>query len=143
MRGPGSRSSLPGSNMRHADVPAFLTSLTPAERRIATALRRSVRDVLPDAVEAVISCAISYHERRGSGRPGAVVCQIVVREGRVRLDFIRGSWLPDPLELLREDEGRKYKRFVPIDDPRDAAHPGLLDLIEVAGRIGSQRPGRP
>ena len=98
-------------------------------------LRRVVRANAPQVVETVIWGALSYHRPRTGGRVAACVCQIVVRRGQVRLDFVRGSWLPDPCGLLRADGGRKYKRFVPIRTLVAAQRPELAELVRTAAEL--------
>lgn len=113
-------------------VTAWIDALPPPQRRLVTALRRSVRDIAPEAVEALVTNAISFHHPSAAR---GVFVQIVVRSAHVRLDFIRGAWLPDPAGLLHTDQARKYKRFVPISSP-DAAHrPEVCELIEAAWRV--------
>jgi hypothetical protein len=61
------------------------------------------------------------------------LCQIVVKGGQVRLDFIHGIRLADPLGLLQG--GRVSKRFVPIETVADAKRPGIAALIREAAAL--------
>jgi hypothetical protein len=61
------------------------------------------------------------------GRVKGAVCQVVVRAGRVRLDFLHGVRLTDPYRLLAGTA--KSKRHVAIATAADARRPGVAALI--------------
>jgi hypothetical protein len=79
---------------------------------------------------------LSYHRPDLGGRVKGAVCQIVVKKGQVRLDFIHGIRLADPRGLLQGD--RLSKRFVPIGCVADAKAPAVADLIREAGALTRQ-----
>jgi hypothetical protein len=116
-----------------ASVKAFLDGLDPKARPLVQALRRTVRDVAPEVVETVIWDALSYHRPWIGGRVKGAVCQIVVRRGRVRLDFIHGVELHDPDHLLQGTQ--LSKRFFPIERASDALRPEIAWLIDEAARF--------
>jgi hypothetical protein len=83
-------------------VEAFLDALRPDTRQLVLALRNVVRRTVPHAEESLLWGSLSYHRPAVGGRVKGAVCQIVVRGGQVRLDFIHGIWLEDPCGLLQE-----------------------------------------
>src|SRR5205085_11841024 len=99
-----------GQSMRPADLNDFLDLLPPASRQLVVALRAVVRRIVPHAEESLVWRSLSYHRPEIGGRVKGAVCQIVVRRGLVRLDFVHGSRLTDPSSLL---QGKQVsKRFV-------------------------------
>src|SRR6516162_9648139 len=98
--------------MRQADLKAFLDALAPETRKLVLALRDVVRHAVPHAEESLLWGGLSYHRPQVGGRVKGAVCQIVAKDGQVRLDFIHGIRLADPCGVLQED--RLSKRFVPI-----------------------------
>jgi hypothetical protein len=115
------------------DVIRFLERLPPGVRRIVRALRAVVRRIVPYAQESVLWGSLSYHRPNLGGRVKGAVCQIVVKDGRVRLDFIHGVRLADPHGLLQGD--RKSKRFVPIETQADARRLELAELVAEAAAL--------
>jgi hypothetical protein len=111
----------------------FLARLSPGEMRLVRALRRVVRRAAPRARESVVWGALSYHRPEVGGRVKGAVCLVVVKRGRVRLDFIHGARLADPARLLRG--ALKSKRFVPIESVADAERPEIADLVRRAASI--------
>lgn len=105
---------------------------------IVTALRKLVRRLVPEALETTVWGAISFHRPRIGGRVKGAVCQIVVKDGRVRLDFIHGIRLADPSRLLRGDG--LSKRHVPIATVADARRPAIAALIREAAAVWFDAP---
>jgi hypothetical protein len=118
--------------MDSVTIKAFLSSLPPAQRRIVKALRTLVRRTVPDAVESFLWGGLSYHRPDVGGRVKGAVCQIVVKRGTIRLDFIHGIRLTDRARLLH-GEG-KSKRHVAIADAAAARNPQLVRLIKEAAK---------
>jgi len=112
---------------------AFITGLPSATRRLVLALRAVVRRAAPLAEETLLWGGLSYHRPAVGGRVKGAVCQIVVRQGRVRLDFIHGVRLADPEGLLRGD--RVSKRHVPVGGVADAGRPAIAALIREAAAL--------
>jgi hypothetical protein len=73
---------------------------------------------------------LSYHRPQVGGRVKGAFCQIGVKRGHVRLDFIHGIRLADPCGVLQEH--RLSKRFVPISTVADTERPEIADLIREA-----------
>ncbi len=121
----------------HAEVSAFLNSLPPDVRDLVSSLRAAVRRAVPEAEESVLWGGLSYHRPQVGGRVKGAVCQIVVKRGRVRLDFIHGIRLADPSGLLQGDQ--VSKRFVPIATAADAERPEIAALIEEAAAVDPVR----
>jgi hypothetical protein len=116
-----------------ADVRAHLDSLPPKPREIVLALRDVVCRTAPDAEETVLWGGLSYHTPWIGGRVKGALCQITVKRGEVRLEFIHGIRLADPAGLLRGD--RISKRYVPICSIADARRPEVEDLIREASAV--------
>jgi hypothetical protein len=119
--------------VRIDDVRAHLDSLAPEFREIVLALRDVVRRTVPDAKETVLWGSLSYHTPWIGGRVKGALCQIMVKRGEVRLEFIHGIRLADPAGLLRGD--RISKRYVPIRSSAEAERPEILDLLREASTL--------
>jgi len=116
-----------------AGVKAFLDALAPETGELVLALRNVVRRTVPHAEESLLWGGLSYHRPEVGGRVKGAVCQIGVKQGQVRLDFIHGIRLADPCGLLQGD--RKSKRFVPISTIADGERPEIADLIREAAAL--------
>jgi hypothetical protein len=119
--------------MKQADLDAFLDALPPETRQLVSALRAVVRRTVPHAEEPLLWGGLSYHRPEIGGRVKGAVCQIVVKGGQVRLDFIHGIRLADPCGLLQGD--LVSKRHVPIKTVADAERPEVATLIREAGTL--------
>jgi hypothetical protein len=118
---------------RTSEVETFLDELAPECREIVSALRKVVAKESPAAEETVLWGGLSYHRPWVGGRVKGAVCQIGVKRGAVRLDFIHGVWLSDPHRLLQGD--RRSKRFVPVASVADAERPEIAALIREASEF--------
>jgi hypothetical protein len=119
--------------MRPADLKAFLDTLSPEIRELVSALRDVVRRTVPHAEESLLWGSLSYHRPQVGGRVKGAVCQIGVKGGQVRLDFIHGVRLVDPCGLLQGE--RLSKRFIPIRSIADAERPEVAALIQEAAAL--------
>lgn len=119
--------------MRQADLKAFLDPLSPETRQLVSALRNLVRCTVPQAEESIVWGCLSYHRPQVGGRVKGAVCQIVVKRGEVRLEFIHGVRLADPCGLLQGD--LVSKRFLPIETVADAERPEVASLIREAAAL--------
>lgn len=122
-----------GPHVANVSMHTFLASLSPQVRGTVSALREVVLRTVPQAEESVAWGGLSYHRPGVGGRVKGAVCQIVVKAGRVRLDFIHGIRLADPHRLLQGN--RLSKRFVPIEDDADTERPEVVALIEEAANL--------
>jgi hypothetical protein len=115
------------------EIEVFLQR-TPAHLQdIVFELRNVVAAVAPDAVEVIRWGGLSYfHEGRG-GIVSAGICQIGIHEDHVRLDFIHGVFLSDPLQLLEGTQ--KVKRYIKLKSYDDAPWDYLKQLIEESSRF--------
>jgi hypothetical protein len=119
--------------VRQADLKAFLDAFAPGARELILVLRDVVRRTVPHAEESLLWGSLSYHRPQVGGRVKGAVCQIVVKGGQVRLDFIHGIRLADPCGLLQGDGASK--RFVPIGTVADAERPEIANLIREAAAL--------
>jgi hypothetical protein len=122
--------------VRPADLKAFLDALPPVARQLVLALRTVIRRAVPQVEESVVWGSLSYHRPEVGGRVKGAVCQIVVKRGQVRLDFIHGIRLVDPYGLLQG--AQLSKRFVPIRGFADAKRPEVVALIREAAGLDPQ-----
>jgi hypothetical protein len=123
--------------MKQADLDAFLDPLLLEEKPVVLALRKVVRRTVPQAEESLLWCSLSYHRPQVGGRVKGAVCQIVVKGGKVRLDFIHGIRLADPCGLLQGN--RVSKRFVPIGSVAEAERPEIAELIRQAAAVDPEQ----
>ncbi len=119
--------------MKQADLEAILDALPLETRQLVSALRGVVRRIVPQAEDSLIWGCLSYHRPQLDGRVKGAVCQIVVKGGQVRLDFIHGIRLTDPGRLLQGD--RVSKRYVPIMTVADPERPEITALIKEAAEL--------
>jgi hypothetical protein len=114
-------------------IEAFRDALPPDTRQLVLALRDVVRRTVPHAEETLLWGGLSYHRPQVGGRVKGAVCQIGVKGGQVRLDFIHGVRLGDPCGLLQGD--RLSKRYIPIGSVADAERPEVAALIREAAAL--------
>ena len=115
------------------DIETIFKGSSPDLRDIVLELRNIISTAAPTATETVLWRGLAYFEERLGGPIKGGFCQIAVRHDHVRLEFIRGSALPDPGRLLRGD--RKYKRYVPLDSFDTVPWKLLADLITASTRV--------
>jgi hypothetical protein len=89
-----------------------------------------VLSIAPQATERILWHGLSYHKTYEGGPVKGAICQIVIRNNKVRLDFIHGICLPDPDGLLQGD--RKSKRYVYVAALDDVFKRKLSRLIQAA-----------
>jgi hypothetical protein len=117
----------------HADVRAIFTGLSPKVRGVVSALRAVVRRTAPEAEETILWGGLSYHRPDVGGRVKGAVCIIVVKKGKVRLDFIHGIRLADPSGIL---QGQLLsKRYVLMETIADTKRPEIEALIHEAAAL--------
>jgi len=115
------------------EVRAYLEGLPPDVRGVAAALRKIVRQTIPQTEESILWRSLSYHRPHVGGRVKGAVCLIVAKSGRIHLEFIHGVRLADPSRLL---QGRlRSKRYIPIHDVGDAMRPEIAALIRNAAAL--------
>jgi hypothetical protein len=119
--------------MKQVDLRALFDILSPANKEVVLALRNVVHRTVPQAEESVLWGSLSYHRPQVGGRVKGAVCQIVVKHGQVRLDFIHGVRLADPCGLLQGN--RLSKRFVLIETVGDAERAEVATLIREAAAL--------
>jgi len=86
-------------------------------RDIVLELRNLITSVSPNATEVRHSKGLSYFHAQRGGTVSAGICQIIIFDDHVRLAFIHGAFLPDPLGLLVGDANyKKYIRIISYDE---------------------------
>ena len=100
---------------------------------IVLELRNLISSVTPDAVEVIRWGGLNYfHEGRG-GVVSAGICQIGIHKDHIRLAFIHGAFLADPLHILEGTQ--KAKRYVRLSSFDNAPWDDLRQLIEQSSRF--------
>ncbi|MBI5943785.1 MAG: DUF1801 domain-containing protein [Chloroflexi bacterium] len=111
----------------------FLKFTPPHLQEIVLELRNIIASVAPDAAEVIRWGGLGYFHQGRGGIVSAGICQIGIEKGHVRLAFIHGAFLPDPLKLLRGTQ--KYKRFIEIDSYDSAPWNALKELISSSSKF--------
>ena len=81
----------------------YIDGLAPTPHRIASELRRLVKEAAPTAAET-IKWGMPVYEQQGN------ICYISAIKDRVNFGFYRGADLPDPAKLL-EGTGKKLRHI--------------------------------
>ena len=108
-------------------VESFLQQTPAHQQEIVLELRNIIASVAPDAEEVIRWGGLSYFHTGRGGIVSAGICQIGVHADHIRLAFIHGAFLSDPLKLLEGD--RKVKRYVRITSYEHAPWDSLEQLI--------------
>ncbi len=119
------------------ELKEFFDALPTEKKQLVLALRTVVRRTVPQAEESLVWGCLSYHRPQVGGRVKGAVCQIVIKGGKVRLDFIHGIRLADPGRLLQGD--RVSKRFVSVRTVADAERPEVVALINEAAELDPEK----
>jgi len=119
--------------VNNAELRNLLDGLSVETQELVLGIRAVIRRSVPKAEESVLWGGLSYHRPEIGGRVKGAVCQIVVRKGQVRLDFIHGIRLADPWGLLQGEQ--VSKQFVPIRTVADARRPEVMMLIQEAASL--------
>ena len=109
-------------------VERFLQFKPDELRQIALEIRNIVAEIAPDARERIVASSLTYHDPSRGGPVKAGICGISLHEDHVRLHFIHGAFLKDPLELLEGD--RLAKRFMRLDSYQAAPWEEIKALIQ-------------
>ncbi|TFH35093.1 MAG: DUF1801 domain-containing protein [Anaerolineales bacterium] len=102
-------------------------------REIALEIRSIVAEIAPHAMERVLARGLTYHDPSRGGPVKAGICGITLHDDHVRLHFIHGAFLEDPLGLLEGD--RLAKRFMRIHSFQDAPWEEISVLIRRSARF--------
>ena len=129
---PDSTQSAAARRAAEAELRALIAKFAPAHLRLASAMRRSLRNRLPTAHEVVYeyrnqgAVVVSYSPNE-HGYEG--VLAIRADASGVRLYFNRGKELPDPEKLL---QGSSQTRWIPVAAASTLARPEVASLIDEA-----------
>ena len=115
-------------------VEDYLSQATPKVQALLQALRKRVKQILPDVEECVYPGWQIIGYRVHQGKRSAYMGYLNAHEDFMTIGFKYGALLPDPTQLL-EDDNLKHVRFVTIRHLRDADNPALASLIEQAADI--------
>jgi hypothetical protein len=114
-----------------AELSTLISKFAPADLRLISAMRRSLRKRLPTAHEAVYEyrdCFVISFSPSERGYEG--VFAIRGSESGVKLYFNRGKELPDPGKLLQGSGGQT--RWISVEGASTLARPAVASLIEEA-----------
>ncbi len=118
-------------------VEIYLQFALPELCDIVMELRSLIIAVAPTVTEAIDRHGLLYYWPDRGGPVSAGLCRISVHPDHVRLHFIHGAFLPDPLGLFEGDS--KYKRYVRIDSFDLAPWDYLKSLLESSSRFDPRR----
>ncbi|HBG73837.1 MAG: hypothetical protein A2X25_00995 [Chloroflexi bacterium GWB2_49_20] len=93
-------------------IQKLLETAPPELQEIVLELHNLVAAVAPAATEKIHSKGFSYYFEKRGGPVSAGLCYIDIHRDHVRLGFIHGAFLPDPLGLLIGEP--KYKKHILI-----------------------------
>lgn len=113
-----------------AQLRSLIAKFAPAQLRLVSAMRRSLRKRLPTAHEVVYEyrdCFVISFSPSDHGYEG--VLAIRGSAGGVKLYFTRGKELPDPEKLLK---GASQARFMDVASASTLARPAVACLIDEA-----------
>jgi hypothetical protein len=116
-----------------ADVERLLSYASPETRDIVTELRSLVSSACLHATESILWGSLSYHDSTKGGRVKGAICGIAFRELPLRLTFIHGVRLRDPLHLLHGD--KLSLRHVEIPSFDRAPWQAIQELIQEAAAL--------
>ena len=111
----------------------YIQRAAPELQEIILELRNVIAEAAPQASEVIQWGGLSYYDAGRGGTVSASICQIGIERDHVRLGFVHGAFLPDPMKLLQGE--RKYKRFVKITSYKDAPWEDLKKLVAAAARF--------
>lgn len=109
----------------------FIADLPKPLRARAASVRRLVYDLAPRSAERVTWDAISIYDPSRGGPIKGSICQIVHRDGDLRLDFPLGALMDDPDDLLTSTPGRKGKKHVVLT-PRSPTIAQITALVRAS-----------
>jgi hypothetical protein len=110
-----------------------LEYMDPELRDIVLEIRNIVASIAPKATESQHSRGFSYYHKERGGPVSAGICQIGIFTDHVRLGFIHGAFLPDPLGLLMGEP--RYKKHMRIYRYEDAPWEYIHKLIEASSNF--------
>ncbi len=89
---------------------------------IIVEIHNLVAAVSPDAAVEIRRYGIVYFDTARGGPVSAGICQTLIKPDHIRLAFIHGAFIPDPLRLLEgETFPKRYMQIFHFDDaPWDA-----------------------
>jgi hypothetical protein len=96
-----------------------------------------VRDIVasqvPDAVERLDRKGLTYYDAVRGGPVKAGICQVLFEPDHLRLAFIHGAFLPDPLHLLQGD--CLYKKYAILNHFEEVPWDYVLELITASSKF--------
>lgn len=99
---------------------------------VALELRNLVAQVNPRAVEELRRKGAVYFDATRGGPVSAGICQILMFPDHIRLAFIHGAFLPDPLNLFAGTS--RYKKYVRLTSFEDTQWEEVKKLISASNQ---------
>ena len=110
-------------------VDLFMSRLTSPLDEVAARLRALIRELVPEATESIKWRNLHYELNGG-------LCMVATARGYLRLEFFKGSSLPDPQRIL-EGSGKAGGRHVKIADLDTVGRKEVRNLIAAAVRLNT------
>jgi hypothetical protein len=114
------------------EVADVLAGFEPERRALAERARQVVRSLVPDTEEEAIDVWQAIAFACGSGMK-VQFCSIAPHKEMLKLNFNRGSELPDPAGLL--EGAAKRERFVRLEKADDVEREAVAVLIKAAADL--------
>lgn len=127
-----------------ARLRTLIARIAPAQQRLFSAARRSLRTRLPAAHEMVYeyrNCLVTSYSPNEHGYEGVLALR--ASADGVKLYFNRGKGLPDPEKLLRGSGNQT--RWIQVEGASTIARPAVARLIDEAiarNRVPFSHAGR-
>jgi hypothetical protein len=112
------------------EIERFLDRKPESLKEIVFELRNLIVEVAPCATEKILWGGLSYYDASRGGPVKGGICQIEIQADHVRLSFLHGAFLADPLGLLQGD--RVAKRYVRLESYESVPWDALEELVRVA-----------
>ena len=110
------------------EIEEYFSGTDPALLEVVLELRNVIFEIAPQTTEMIQWKGISYFDAKRGGTVSGGICQVHVIDGKVRLGFIHGAFLRDPMHLLTGT--RKAKRYLEIDNYESAPWEDIQLLIK-------------
>ena len=123
--------------MEQITTDAYLAGFPPVVQETAAALRRLVREAVPDAIERV---RVGWH-LIGYDLPlrryGVYFAYVAPEPDHVHLGFEYGAFMDDPLGLLQGAGITRQVRWLTIASPEEVPHEPAIALIREGARVAA------
>jgi len=97
------------------------------------AVRELVFEVVPTAWERHTKKGVAYFLEEKSSPLKGMICHMNAEHAQVKIGFIFGAFMDDPLGLLQGEQ--KAKRYLILDEFESVPWEGVKDLVRSAAAV--------